>query len=79
MQACAQPDAVWYLAYLQADALLYNAVAEIGVGFVTLLGLLFPPRHILTPFLVFNFLRMRYWSPDSSPFHRQVSAAPSPS
>ena len=59
----------------QRQALLYNAGAEIGVGFVSMLGLLAPPRNFLVPFFVFNFLRMRYWSPDSATFHRQVRAS----
>ena len=58
----------------QREALLYNAVAEIGIGFVTILGLLIPPRNFLVPFFVFNFLRVRYWSPDAATYHRQVGA-----
>lgn len=57
---------------MQGQALQYNAVAEIGIGFVSVLSLLSPPRNFLVPFLVFNFLRMRYWSPDAATFHRQV-------
>ena len=61
------------LVHMQGQALLYNAVAEIGIGFVSILSLLAPPRNFLVPFLVFNFLRMRYWSPDAANYHRRVS------
>lgn len=63
---------------MQRQALLYIACAEIGTGFLSILALLVPPRNIILPFLVFNFLRMRFWSPDSSTFHRQVGWHVSP-
>ncbi|KAK9809760.1 hypothetical protein WJX73_003583 [Symbiochloris irregularis] len=61
-----------WMAANQRQALLYNACAEIGTAFVSVLALLSPPRNFLVPFFVFNFLRMRYWSPESASYHRQA-------
>ena len=51
---------------------MLNAGAEIGLGFLTVLLLIWPPRNLLLPFMVWQTLRMRYWSPDAASYHRQV-------
>lgn len=58
---------------VQQQALLYNAGAEIGTGFVVILNLLTPPRNIFLVFIHWQWLRMRYWSPDSANHHRMVN------
>ena len=57
----------------QQQALLLNAAAEIGTGFMSVLALMAPPRSLLLPFMVWQILKMRYWSPDAATYHRQVS------
>jgi len=57
---------------LQQSALLYNAAAEIGGGFLVIASLLAPPRSFFLVFIYFQFLRMRFWSPDASTYHRMV-------
>ena len=56
----------------QQQALLYNAAAEVGAGFLVVLSLLAPPRNIFLVFIYWQFLRMRYWSPDAANYHRMV-------
>ena len=57
----------------QNDAALLNAVSEIGTGFVMLLQMFTPTRNVLITVMYWQWLRMRYWSPDSAAIHRQVS------
>ena len=57
---------------LQQQALLLNAGAEIGLGFLTVATLAVPPRNFLLPFMTWQMLRMRYWAPDAASYHRQV-------
>lgn len=57
---------------LQQQALMLNAAAEIGTGFMSVVSLLSPPRSLLLPFMVWQILKMRYWSPDAATYHRQV-------
>ena len=57
---------------LQQQALLLNAGAEVALGFLTVLQLAAPPRNFLLPLMVWQILRMRFWSPDAAGFHRQV-------
>ena len=57
----------------QQQALMLNAAAEIGTGFMSVLALMAPPRSLLLPFMVWQILKMRYWSPDAAAYHRQVS------
>ena len=57
----------------QGQALVLNAFAEIGVGFLLLLGLLSPARSILLTLIYWkNVLPVRYHSPDAASYHRQV-------
>jgi len=56
----------------QQSALLYNAAAEIGGGFLVIVGLLAPPRSFFLVFIYFQFLRMRFWSPDARTYHLSV-------
>ncbi|KAK9806982.1 hypothetical protein WJX72_009425 [[Myrmecia] bisecta] len=65
------PAHAW-LTSRQTQALTYNAAAEIGVGFLVIAALLSPPRNLLLVFLYWNFLRMRFYSPDAAAYHRQV-------
>ena len=37
-----------------------------------MLSLLAPPRNIFLVFIYWQFLRMRYWSPDAANYHRMV-------
>lgn len=57
----------------QQAALLYNATAEIGAGFLVILSLIAPPRSIFLVYLYWQFLKMRFWSPDAATYHRMVS------
>ena len=60
---------------LQGQALVFNAAAEVGVGFFLLLALLTPQRSILLSFVYWkNFLPARYHTPDAAGYHRQVCA-----
>ena len=59
---------------LQQAALLYNATAEIGAGFLVILSLIAPPRSIFLVYLYWQFLKMRFWSPDAATYHRMVGA-----
>ena len=59
--------------FWQSDAALLNAVSEIGTGFVMLLQMFTPTRNVLITVMYWQWLRMRYWSPDSAAIHRQVS------
>lgn len=61
-----------WLATRQQPVLLYNAAAEIGGGFLVIASLLAPPRSFILVFIYFQFLRMRFWSPDASTYHRMV-------
>lgn len=56
-------------------ALQFNAQSEIMLGFLLVVGILFPWRAPMLAFLVWQFLRMRFWSPDAAVYHRQVSLA----
>jgi hypothetical protein len=56
----------------QQAALAFNAQAEIGLGFMLLVGIIFPGRAPMFAFMVWSFLRMRYWSADAAVYHRQV-------
>lgn len=56
----------------QPVALAFNAQSEIALGFLLLLGLPFPGRAPTFAFMAWQFLRMRYWSPDAAVYHRQV-------
>ena len=60
---------------MQRDALMLNAYAEIGTGFFLSVLLFTPVRNFLLLFLYFNFLRMRYYSPDVAAYHQQVGLA----
>lgn len=61
---------------LQREALFYNACAEIGTGFLLVVMLASSARRaILLTFLYWNWLRMRYFSPDSATYHSQVGTA----
>ena len=52
---------------------MYNAGAEIGTGFLLIIMILFPARRaILLTFLYWNWLRMRYFSPDAATYHSMV-------
>lgn len=61
-----------FLASHQRDALVYNAGAEIGTGFLLIVMIATPRRAILLTFLYWNWLRMRYFSPDAAAYHAQV-------
>ena len=64
---------MWLLA-VQGQALIFNAAAEIGAGFLLLLGLLTPQRSIVLAFVYWRtFLPTRYNTPDAAGYHRQVS------
>ena len=52
---------------------MLNAFAEIGVGFLLLLGLASPARSILLTLIYWkNVLPVRYHSPDAASYHCQV-------
>jgi hypothetical protein len=61
----------WLSAHMR-DALMLNAYAEIGTGFFLIVLLFTPARNFLLLFLYFNFLRMRYYSPDVAAYHQQA-------
>lgn len=56
----------------QQAALQFNAQSEIMLGFVLAVGVLFPWRAPMFAFIVWQFLRMRFWSLDAAVYHRQV-------
>lgn len=56
----------------QQHALLFNAQNEVMLGFMMLAMMLMPQRQPILLLVVWNFLRMRYWSPDGSWYHKQV-------
>ena len=58
----------------QRDALVYNAGAEIGTGFLLIAMLATSRRAILLTVLYWNWLRMRYFSPDAATYHAIVSS-----
>ena len=63
----------------QGQALVVNAGAEIGVGFLLALGLLSPSRSLILTFIYWkNFLPVRYHTPDAASYHRQVCQASAP-
>eukprot|EP00210_Caulerpa_lentillifera_P002155 g2069.t1 len=62
------------LARNQNMALLLNAVSEIGVGALMVLQLFKSVRSILTVVLYWQWLRLRYHSPDAAWYHRQAWA-----
>ena len=58
---------------VQGQALVFNAGAEIGVGFLLLVGLVTPQRSLLLAFVYWkNFLPTRYHTPDAAGYHRQA-------
>ncbi|KAL3155350.1 hypothetical protein ABBQ38_010911 [Trebouxia sp. C0009 RCD-2024] len=61
-----------FLASHQRDALVYNAGAEIGTGFLLIAMIFTARRAILLTFLYWNWLRMRYFSPDAATYHSMV-------
>ncbi|DBB00089.1 hypothetical protein WJX77_010537 [Trebouxia sp. C0004] len=61
-----------FLAAHQRDALIYNAGAEIGTGFLLIVMLATQRRAILLTILHWNWLRMRYFSPDAAAYHSMV-------
>ena len=58
---------------MQRQALQVNAISEVGTGIFLMVLLVTPQRNFMTLFLYFNFLRMRYFSPDAAAYHREVS------
>lgn len=59
---------------VQGQALVFNAGAEIGVGFLLLVGLVTPQRSLLLTFIYWkNFLPTRYHTPDAAGYHRQAN------
>ncbi|DBA71096.1 hypothetical protein WJX79_005075 [Trebouxia sp. C0005] len=61
-----------FLAAHQRDALMYNAAAEIGTGFLLTVMLATQRRAIVLTILHWNWLRMRYFSPDAAAYHSMV-------
>lgn len=59
---------------LQREALFYNAAAEVGVGFILIVLLLTPRRAIMNTFAYWQWLRVRYGSPDSQAYQSMVGA-----
>lgn len=66
------------LLLLQRDALTYNAGAEIGTGFLLIVMLATQRRAIVLTILHWNWLRMRYASPDAAVYHSKVGTVVSP-
>ena len=63
---------------VQGQALVFNAAAEIGVGFLLLVGLVSPQRSLLLTFVYWkNFLPTRYHTPDAAGYHRQAKLSQS--
>ena len=63
---------------VQGQALVFNAGAEIGVGFLLLVGLVTPQRSLLLTFVYWkNFLPTRYHTPDAAGYHRQAKLSSS--
>mmetsp|Transcript_244 Transcript_244/g.763 ORF Transcript_244/g.763 Transcript_244/m.763 type:complete len:334 (-) Transcript_244:128-1129(-) len=56
----------------QQQALLFNAVSEVSLGFLTLLGLLSPARSFVKVYFVWTILKLRYRAADSSFYHEQL-------
>jgi hypothetical protein len=50
----------------------FVAQSEILLGLTLTLGLLLPGRAPLFTLWVWQFLRLRFWAPDSAAYHRQV-------
>jgi len=64
------------LLLVQGQALIFNAAAEVGVGFLLLIALVSPQRQMLLTFVYWkNFLPTRYHTPDAAGYHRQVRNA----
>lgn len=55
---------------------MYNAGAEIGAGFLLIVMLATQRRAILLTFLHWNWLRMRFCSPDAAAYHSMVGTHP---
>lgn len=51
---------------------MYIAGAEIGTGFLLIIMMFTPRRAILLTVLYWNWLRMRYFSPDAATYHSMV-------
>lgn len=51
---------------------MYNAAAEIGTGFLLTVMLATQRRAIVLTILHWNWLRMRYFSPDAAAYHSMV-------
>jgi hypothetical protein len=61
----------WLVQHKQ-QALLLNAQTEIMNGFTLLAMLILPGRRPLLMLMVWQVLRLRYWSVDAAIQHRQV-------
>jgi hypothetical protein len=61
----------WLVQHKQ-QALLLNAQTEIMNGFTLLVTLILPSRRPLLMLMVWQVLRLRYWSVDAAIHHRQV-------
>jgi hypothetical protein len=61
----------WLVQHKQ-QALLLNAQTEIMNGFTLLVTLVLPSRRPLLMLMVWQVLRLRYWSVDAAIHHRQV-------
>ena len=60
---------------MQQSAIMYNAAAEIGVGFLVIFSVFGNLRNIIFVWLYWNFLRMRYFTPDASTYHQLVRSS----
>ncbi|KAF6258106.1 hypothetical protein COO60DRAFT_1701483 [Scenedesmus sp. NREL 46B-D3] len=61
----------WLVQHKQ-QALLLNAQTEIMNGFTLLVSLILPSRRPLLMLMVWQVLRLRYWSVDAAIHHRQI-------
>lgn len=61
-----------WLADRQQQALMFNAVSEISLGFLTMVALLSPGRSFSQLYVTWSVLRQRYRCPDASWYHRTV-------
>lgn len=57
---------------MQQSAIMYNAAAEIGTGFLVIVSVWGNLRNLFFVWLYWNFLRMRYFTPDASTYHQLV-------
>jgi len=56
----------------QREALIFNATMEIALFFAVIIRLFTKMRSIMLVFMIFNTLKMRYLSPDSTHYHKYV-------